>query len=116
MKIHLPSKRPGLLARLASMTSALAACLLFASESAHAAAIGVTDNGTTIVVDTHAGLVYTVQKASGDVTSIQWNGTELNDQAKASQIGSGLGSATVTWNTSPPSGALATGTAHRWSS
>jgi len=60
------------------------------------AAIGVTDNGTTIVVDTHAGLVYTVVKASGDVTSIKWNGTELNDSSRHSQISSGI-NAPTTW-------------------
>src|SRR5215469_18270556 len=79
----------------------LAACCLVAGSTVFGAAIGVTDNGTTIVVDTHAGLVYTVKKSSGDVTSIKWNGTELNDQSKASQISSGLGSATVTWSLSP---------------
>jgi rhamnogalacturonan endolyase len=79
----------------------LAACCLVAGPTVFGAAIGVTDNGTTIVVDTHAGLVYTVKKSSGDVTSIKWNGTELNDQSKASQISSGLGSATVTWSLSP---------------
>ena len=35
----------------------------------------MTDNGSTIVVDTHGGLVYTVSKSSGDVSSIKWNGT-----------------------------------------
>jgi len=79
----------------------MAAGLIIAAQSASAATIGVTDNGTTIVVDTHAGLVYTVIKSSGDVSSIKWNGTELNDQSKRSQISSGLGSATVTWSRSP---------------
>lgn len=89
---------PKLLLRIASL---LALATLLLAQSAFGAAIGVTDNGSTIVVDTHAGLVYTVNKSNGDVTSIKWNGTELNDQSKHSQIGSGLGSATVTWTTSP---------------
>ena len=49
-----------LFARTATLTITLAASLLLAGSAAFAAAIGVTDNGTTIVVDTHAGLVYTV--------------------------------------------------------
>lgn len=66
---------------------------------AHAASIGVTDNGSTIVVTTGAGLVYTINKTNGDMTSAKLNGTELNGTNKASQINSGLGSATVTWTT-----------------
>jgi len=69
--------------------------------TAFAAAIGVTDNGSTIVVNTEAGLIYTINKSNGDMISCKWNGTELNDQAKHSQIGSGLGSAAVNWNMSP---------------
>jgi rhamnogalacturonan endolyase len=58
-------------------------------------AFGVTSSGGSLTVSSGAGLVYKVAEASGDVTSIQWNGKELNDTAKASQIGSGLGTATV---------------------
>jgi rhamnogalacturonan endolyase len=58
-------------------------------------AFGVTTGGGFLTVSSGAGLVYKVKQSSGDVTSIQWNGRELNDTAKASQIGSGLGSATV---------------------
>jgi len=88
-----------LFARMA--TAILGLITGLAAPAAFAAAIGVTDNGTTIVIDTHAGLVYTVVKASGDMTSIKWNGTELNDASKHSEISSGLGSATTTWVTSP---------------
>ncbi|MCX7714373.1 MAG: polysaccharide lyase family protein [Clostridia bacterium] len=69
-------------------------------ESVMAAAIGVVDNGSTIVVTTGAGLVYTIDKTDGDMTSCKMNGTELIG-TKPSHIGSGLGSATVTWTTSP---------------
>jgi rhamnogalacturonan endolyase len=70
---------------------------------AHAAAIGVTENGSNIVVTTGAGLVYTVNKNNGDIISSKMNGTELSSSGgKGSHIGSGLGSGTqVTWNTSP---------------
>jgi rhamnogalacturonan endolyase len=61
-----------------------------------ATAFGVTASGGLLTVSSGAGLVYKVKQSSGDVTSIQWNGKELNDTAKASQISSGLGSATVT--------------------
>lgn len=65
------------------------------------AAIGVTDNGSTIVVNTKVGLVYTINKSNGDMTSCKLNSTELCGSTKASHIGSGLGLATVTWTTSP---------------
>lgn len=66
-----------------------------------AAAIGITDNGSTIVIDTKAGLVYTINKSNGDMTSCKFNGVELCGSTKASHISSGLGAATVTWTTSP---------------
>lgn len=82
---------------------------VFPASTGHAAAIGVTDNGSTIVVNTGAGLVYTVNKDNGDITSSKMNGIELSSSAgKGSHISSGLGSgADVTWNTSP-SGATVT--------
>ncbi|OOM13790.1 rhamnogalacturonan lyase B N-terminal domain-containing protein [Clostridium saccharobutylicum] len=67
--------------------------------NAYAASLSVKDNGSTIVVDTGSGLVYTINKANGDMTSCKLNGTELNAKNKASQISSGLGSAHVTWST-----------------
>lgn len=76
---------------------------VFPASTGHAAAIGVTDNGSSIVVNTGAGLVYTVNKDNGDIISSKMNGTELSSSAgKGSHISSGLGSgAEVTWNTSP---------------
>ncbi|GMK40449.1 hypothetical protein PCCS19_35050 [Paenibacillus sp. CCS19] len=70
------------------------------SPSAFAATVYVTDNGSTVVVDTGAGLVYTINKSNGDMTSAKMNGTELIG-SKPSHIASGLGSATVTWSKSP---------------
>jgi rhamnogalacturonan endolyase len=66
---------------------------------AYAASIGVTDDGTNIIVDTGAGLVYKIKKTTGDMTSAKLNGTELNSSNKPSQIDSGLGTATVTYST-----------------
>lgn len=61
------------------------------------AAFGYTDNGTAYVVDTGAGLVFQVNKANGDITSIVYNGVNYASTAgKYSQLSSGLGTATVT--------------------
>ncbi|MDK8190534.1 rhamnogalacturonan lyase B N-terminal domain-containing protein [Paenibacillus sp. UMB7766-LJ446] len=79
----------------------MAAAVLYPTSTGHAATINVTDNGSRIEVNTGAGLVYTVNKTNGDIISAKMNGTELNGSSKGSHIGSGLGSANVTWNTSP---------------
>jgi len=47
-------------------------------------AFGVTAGGGFLTVSSGAGLVYKVRQASGDITSILWNGVELNDRAKGS--------------------------------
>lgn len=74
----------------------------FPASTGYAATVYVTDNGSTLVVNTGSGLVYTVNKNNGDITSCKLNGIELNSTSKASHIGSGLGSAAnVTWSTSP---------------
>jgi len=65
------------------------------------APLSVTVGGGFLTVNNESGLVYKVSQTSGDITSIQWNGKELNDQAKASQLSSGLGSATVSFSLSP---------------
>ncbi|QLG37717.1 hypothetical protein HW560_06100 [Paenibacillus sp. E222] len=79
----------------------MTAAVLYPTSTGHAATIYVTDNGSRIEVNTGAGLVYTVNKTNGDIISAKMNGTELNGSSKGSHIGSGLGSANVTWNTSP---------------
>lgn len=79
----------------------MTAAVLYPTSTGHAATISVTDNGSRIEVNTGAGLVYTVNKTNGDIISAKMNGTELNGSSKGSHIGSGLGSANVTWNTSP---------------
>jgi len=60
------------------------------------ASFGVTSSGGFYIVDTGGGLVFRINQSNGDMTSVQLNGIELNDQSKASGIASGLGSATVT--------------------
>ncbi|KAH8104842.1 polysaccharide lyase family 4 protein [Cristinia sonorae] len=60
------------------------------------AAFGVTTSGNSFVVDSGAGLVTTINNANGDITSLKFNGKELQDQTKFTQLSSGLGSATVT--------------------
>ncbi|MFT3782088.1 MAG: rhamnogalacturonan lyase B N-terminal domain-containing protein [Nibricoccus sp.] len=60
-------------------------------------AFGLTDNSTTYGVDTGAGLVFQVNKASGDITSIVYNGVEYRSTTgRFSQIASGLGSSGTT--------------------
>src|SRR5580765_4253736 len=63
------------------------------------AAFGVTSSGGFYTVDTGAGLVFKVSQSTGDITSIQFNGTEYQATDKNSHIASGLGSATVTATT-----------------
>ncbi|MFT3783405.1 MAG: rhamnogalacturonan lyase B N-terminal domain-containing protein [Nibricoccus sp.] len=80
------------------------AVALFSPVAMFAAAIGVTDNGSSVVVKSNAGLVYTINKSNGDMTQCSMNGTELvygNSSGKSSHIASGLGSASVSWSTSP---------------
>ncbi|KAJ7212257.1 Rhamnogalacturonase B, N-terminal-domain-containing protein [Mycena pura] len=60
------------------------------------AAFGVTTSGNNLIVDSGAGLVTTINKANGDVTSMVFNGKQLQDPSKFTQLSSGLGSATVT--------------------
>ncbi|CAE7205388.1 hypothetical protein P3342_011679 [Pyrenophora teres f. teres] len=74
-------------------SSLLAAATLSAPALA---AFGVTQTGTNIVVDTGstATLVFTVDSTNCDIISLKYQGEELQD-SQASQINSGLGSATV---------------------
>ncbi|KAG7088231.1 hypothetical protein E1B28_012248 [Marasmius oreades] len=69
---------------------------LLVSVPAVFAAFGVTTSGNNLLVDSGAGLVTTINKANGDITSLNFNGKQLQDQSKFTQLSSGLGSATVT--------------------
>jgi rhamnogalacturonan endolyase len=66
-----------------------------------ASPFSVTVGGGFLTVNNESGLVYRVSQTSGDIRSIQWNGRELNDQAKGSHLSSGLGSANVSFSVSP---------------
>lgn len=60
------------------------------------AAFGYTDNGTSYVVDTSAGLVFEVRKTDGTITSVKFDGTEYaGPSGKGSHIASGLGTLTT---------------------
>ncbi|KAF8645163.1 hypothetical protein AX16_007991 [Volvariella volvacea WC 439] len=60
------------------------------------AAFGVTTSGSNLIVDSDAGLVTTINMNNGDITSLIFNGKQLQDQSKFTHLSSGLGSATVT--------------------
>lgn len=63
------------------------------------AAFGVTTSGTNHIVDTGAGLVFTVN-GSGDIRSILLNGRQLLNLGKPTGIASGTGATSVTATTS----------------
>ncbi|KAK7451097.1 hypothetical protein VKT23_012773 [Stygiomarasmius scandens] len=61
------------------------------------AGFGVTQSGNSLIVDTSGGLIFTVDKTNGDITSMKFNGIEAQDQSgKHSQISSGIG-ASCSW-------------------
>ncbi|KAJ8456916.1 hypothetical protein ONZ45_g18529 [Pleurotus djamor] len=64
------------------------------------AAFGITTSGSNVIVDSGAGLVTTVNSNNGDITSLVFNGKQLQDSSKFTQLSSGLGSATVTHSVS----------------
>ncbi|CAE6480896.1 unnamed protein product [Rhizoctonia solani] len=59
------------------------------------AAFGVTKGSNYLDVGTGNKLVYRVSTTNGDITSIKYDGEKLQYSKKFTQIGSGLGSATV---------------------
>lgn len=59
------------------------------------AAFGVTESNGKYVVDTGGGLVFQVNKSTGDITSLVYGGKECQDSSKFSHISSGLGSNNV---------------------
>ncbi len=83
-----------------ALASSLAALTLLLMPSRAHAAFGVVNSGGFYTVDVGAHLVFKIRQTDGSMTSCKYNGVELNDQSKFSQIASGLGSATVTATTS----------------
>lgn len=60
------------------------------------AAWGYTTTTASYVVDTGKGLVVTVSRTNGDITSLDYNGVEYNGyDGKNTQVESGLGASTV---------------------
>jgi rhamnogalacturonan endolyase len=86
--------------KLTILGSSLAAAAVLLNPSRADAAFGVTSSGGFYTVAVGAHVVFKIRQSDGSMTSCKYNGTELNDQSKASQIASGLGSATVTSTTS----------------
>jgi rhamnogalacturonan endolyase len=85
-------------------STALATCfaataILLTPTESHAA-FGVVNSGGFYTVDVGAHVVFKIRQTDGSMTSCKYNGVELNDQSKFSQIASGLGSAAVTSTTS----------------
>jgi rhamnogalacturonan endolyase len=77
---------------LASAASASA----LAPGAAAATPFGFTSSGGFYIVSTGAGLTFKIRQSDCDMTSLNYNGTELQDQSSFSQVESGLGAATVT--------------------
>ncbi|KAG9099673.1 hypothetical protein FS749_000677 [Ceratobasidium sp. UAMH 11750] len=76
------------------LRSLLSTSLLLSSLAAPAlAGFGITVSGNSLIVDTAGGLVFTVDKTNGDITSMVYNGIQAQDQSKHSHIASGLGTA-----------------------
>jgi rhamnogalacturonan endolyase len=61
------------------------------APAASAASFGYTSSGGYYTVTTGAGLVFKIRQSNGDMTSLNYNGTELQDQHSFSQVESGLG-------------------------
>ncbi|OHF00888.1 rhamnogalacturonase B [Colletotrichum orchidophilum] len=60
---------------------------------------GLTTSNTSYTVDTNGGLVFKVDRANGDITSLIYNGVQYQETTKMSQINSGLGTSNVTAET-----------------
>ncbi len=71
--------------------------LLFAvwQPTSARADFGVLDANGSYEVDSGAGLVFKVNQANGDITSLKFNGLEVQGPTKMSHISSGLGMAKV---------------------
>jgi rhamnogalacturonan endolyase len=79
----------GLVALLGGVT---AGELPRAAPARAATAFGYASSGGYFTVSTGAGLTFKVNQSDGDMTSLNYNGTELQDQSSFSQVESGLGS------------------------
>lgn len=88
------------LSRLSLRCCAPALALLFSLTFSHAsfAAFGLTSSTDFYTVDTGAGLVFSVRRtdngvstqSAGDISSLKYNGVELQNQSRGSQLNSGF--------------------------
>ncbi|KAF9046433.1 galactose mutarotase-like domain-containing protein [Panaeolus papilionaceus] len=53
------------------------------------AAFGVSNSGGKMVVDSGAGLITTINTSNGDITSLTYNGKQLQDSSKFTHLSSG---------------------------
>jgi rhamnogalacturonan endolyase len=60
-------------------------------SAAAAAPFGFSSSGGYFIVSTGAGLTFKIRQSNGDMTSLNFGGTELQDQSSFSQVESGLG-------------------------
>ncbi|CAE6412086.1 unnamed protein product [Rhizoctonia solani] len=88
--------------------------LLFGQVPSTLAAFGVTKGSNYLDVDTGNKVVYRVSITSGDITSIKHDGKELQYSKKFTQIGSGLGSATVSSEVSGNTASITIATPTLW--
>jgi rhamnogalacturonan endolyase len=72
--------------------------ICLSSPQSARAAFGATPSSGGFIVNNGANLVFTVN-SSGDMPSLLYKGTQLNDTSKASCIASGLGASSVTCTT-----------------
>jgi rhamnogalacturonan endolyase len=78
---------------LAAWLGGLAADEFTLAPPARAAtAFGYSGSGGSYTVSTGAGLTFKINQSDGDMTSLNYNGVELQDQSSFSQVESGLGS------------------------
>src|SRR5688500_14215639 len=59
-------------------------------------AFGLVDQGTSLAVDSGAGLVFKVSKVNGNIVSIRYKGSGELQSKRGSHIASGFGSCQVT--------------------
>jgi rhamnogalacturonan endolyase len=82
--------------------------------AASAAAFGFTSSGGFYTVTTGGGLVFKINQTNGDLTSLNYNGTELQNQARPSHVESGLGSSATVTATQSGTSIIITESATNW--
>ena len=84
-------RRPRALLMVGAVVVSMGAAVA-AHRQAGAAGFGVTSGGGSFTVDTGAGLTFKINQSNGDMTSLVYHGTELQNQSRPSHVESGLGS------------------------